>query len=340
MAAVMTGLFHWVHETGLGTASAGFVALGMVGLAVFSKRWWPMVASTLVWSIGGHLIMPARDSVAISLAHEGRQGRRLGQLGLVSTFAAIGGYGVVYVGTRFLHGNYPAIFWAGAVAGVLAVFLWLGVPQIGGHEERPRLVFKRRYSLFYWLSFFFGARKQVFITFGPWVLVRVFKQPAYVLAQLGTVGAVLGLVFQPWLGHMIDRHGERVVTMADACCLGMCCLGYGGSQYLIGERLGRPGLALAVVCFFFVADQMLFAVQMTRTTYLSKIIERQEDMTPSLSLGVSINHLVSMSLPTLGGVIWQRYGYQWVFVGAAGVAMMIFVAGSRIWTPQHPKAAA
>jgi MFS family permease len=149
---------------------------------------------------------------------------------------------------------------------------------------------------------------------------------------------VLGLFFQPWIGHLIDRYGERVVTMVDACCLAMCCLGYGGAQHLIGDRLGHPHLALAVVCFFFVADQMLFAVQMTRTTYLAKIIEGPEDMTPSLSLGVSINHLVSMSLPTLGGVIWQRYGYEWVFVGAVGVAMMIFWAASRIRTPDRPAA--
>jgi hypothetical protein len=332
MTAVMTGLFSFVRETGLGTASAGFVALGMVGLAVFSRRWWPMVGSTLVWSVGGHLIMPARDSVALSLAHAGRQGRRLGQLGMVSTFAAIGGYGVVYVGTRFLHGDYPGIFWAGAVAGVLAVGLWLGMPKIGGQEDRPRLVIKRRYWLFYLLSFFFGARKQVFITFGPWVLVRIFKQKAYVLAELGTVAALLGLFFQPWLGHLIDRFGERVVTMVDAVCLALVCLGYGLSQHLIGDRLGRPHLALAAVFLCFVLDQLLFAVQMTRTTYLAKIIERPEDLTPSLSLGVSINHLVSMSLPTLGGMIWERYGYEWVFLGAAVVAMMIFWAGSRIRT--------
>ncbi len=332
LTAVMTGLFFFIRETGLGAIAAGTVALGMAGIAVWSRRWWPMVASTLVWSIGGHLIMPVRDSVAISLARKGRQGRRLGQLGLVSTLATIGGFAVVYIGTKLLRSNYPSIFLVAALTSALAVVLWLAMPKIGGHEDRPRLVVKRRYSLFYALCLFFGARKQIFITFGPWVLVRIFKQPAYVFAQLNTVGALIGLFFQPWLGHLIDRFGERVVLVGEAVLMVVVSVGYGFSQHLFGDRWGLPGVALGAVMICFVMDQVLFAVGMARSTYLSKLAERPEDITPSLSLGVSINHIISMSLPALGGRIWDSYGYQWVFVGAAVVALLNIWVASRVRT--------
>ena len=332
LTAVMTGLFFFVRETSLGAVAAGAVALGMAGLAAWSRRWWPMVASTLVWSLGGHLIMPVRDSVALSLAREGRPGRRLGQLGLVSTLATIVGFAVVFVGTRLLHSNYPDIFVAAAIASGLAVLVWLAIPKIGGQEDRPRLVVKRKYRLFYVLCLLFGARKQVFITFGPWVLVRIFKQPAYVFAQLNAVGAVIGIFFQPWLGHLIDRFGERVVLMGEALLMVVVSVGYGFSQHFFEDRWGMPAVALGAVLVCFVLDQVLFAVGMARTTYLSKIAERPEDVTPSLSLGVSINHIVSMSLPTLGGFVWERYGYQWVFVGAAAVALLNIWVASRVRT--------
>lgn len=332
LTAVMTGLFFFIRETGLGAVAAGAVALGMAGIAVFSRRWWPMVASTFLWSVGGHLIMPVRDSVAISLAHEKRRGRRLGQLGVVSTLATIGGFAVVYVGTRLLRGDYPHIFTVGALASAVAVLLWLGMPRVGSQEDRPRLVVKHRYGLFYLLCLLFGARKQVFITFGPWVLVRIFKQPAYVLAQLNAIGAVIGVFFQPWLGHLIDRFGERFVLVAESLLMVVVSVGYGFAEYFLGRRLGWPVAALIFVCACFVTDQVLFAVGMARTTYMSKIAERPEDVTPSLSLGVSINHVVSMSLPTLGGFVWERFGYEWVFVGAAAVALANIWAASRVRT--------
>lgn len=332
LTAVMTGLLFMVRDTGLGAAAAGAVALGMAGLAAWSRRWWPMIASTLVWSVGTHLSMPVRDSVALGLAREGREGRRLGQLGVVATLATIGGFAIVYLGTRVLRSNYPSIFAAAAVAAGASVLFWLAMPRVGASVERPRLVVKRRYGLYYLLCLLFGARKQVFITFGPWVLVRVFRQPAYIFAQLNAVGAVLGIFFQPWLGHLIDRFGERALLVGEALLMVGVSVGYGFSQQLIGERWGWPGVALGVVFVCFVMDQVLFAVGMARTTYMSKIAERPEDITPSLSLGVSINHVVSMSLPTLGGFVWERFGYQWVFIGAAAVALANIWVASRVRT--------
>lgn len=330
LTAAMIGLFFFVADTGLGAMAAAAVALGMAGLALFGQQpwqWWPMVAATFVWSLGNHLIMPVRDSVALSLARNNQPGRRLGQLGAVATFATIGGFAVVYVGMRILDSNYAAIFAVGALSSGLAVIAWLAVPRLSPQPKRRRVVFKRHYWLFYVLCLLFGARKQLFITFGPWVLVRVFRRRPYVFAQLHTVGALIGIFFQPLLGNLIDRVGERIILMADAVLLIGVCLGYG-----FAHRLEHAALALAVVYICYVADQVLFAVGMARTTYLSKIVDRPEDLTPSLSLGVSINHVVSMSLPTLGGIVWDRFGHSWVFLGAAGIALLTLIFASLVRT--------
>ena len=317
LTAVMTGLFFFVADTGLGAVAAAAVALGMGAIALVGGQWWPMVGATLLWSIGTHLMMPVRDSVALGMAREGQQGRRLGQLGAMATLAAIGGYALVWLGERVLHWPYATLFAAGALVAGLSVVMWLVMPRLHAHPDRPRLVIKRRYWLFYVLSFLFGARKQIYITFGPWVLVRIFRQRPYVFAQLQTIGALVGVFFQPLLGRLIDRVGERFVLVGDAALVLLVSLAYG-----FAAKLGRPELGLVVACTGFVLDQVLFGVGMARTTYLAKIAERPEDLTPSLSLAVSINHLVSMSLPTLGGMVWDRFGYQWVFVGAAAVSLV------------------
>ena len=327
LTAAMTGLFFFISDVGLGGMAAAGAAVGLAGLALWSRRWWPMVAATFVWSAGAHLLMPVGDTVALDMAAEGKAGRRLGQVGLVVTLAALGGYALVWVGTRFSSNNYATIFGIGAAVAALAIIFWRLMPRLRHHEDRPRLVFKRRYRLFYMLQLLFGARKQVFITFGPWVLVRIFGQKAYVLAQLQGIGAVLGLFFKPFLGHLIDRVGERVILVGEAAFMIFVSLGYGFAQHFLGLRLG-----LWLVCLCFVMDQLLFAVGMARTTYLSKIAETPEDITPSLSLGVSINHIVSMSLPTLGGYAWERWGYEWVFVGAAAVAVINIFVAARVRT--------
>ena len=84
--------------------------------------------------------------------------------------------------------------------------------------------------------------------------------------------------------------------------------------------MGAWGVRLAYACF--VLDQMLFAVGMARTSYLKRIAVDPNDLTPTLSLGVSIDHAVSMSLPALGGLLWMRYGYPYVFAVAAAISVV------------------
>jgi len=85
---------------------------------------------------------------------------------------------------------------------------------------------------------------------------------------------------------------------------------------------------LAYACF--VLDQLLFATSMARTMYMNRIALRKDDVTPALSLGVSIDHAVSMTIPFLGGLVWMKLGYPAVFAGAAVIALLNMGAASRI----------
>ena len=330
LCALFAGLLFFTSETNIAGISALCVGAGLIGVAIWGGGWSAMMALMILWSVGSHLIMPVRSSISMDLAPDGKKGRRLGQIQGASIAASIVGYALIWVVMDLSPKNYRLIYIIGGVValGAAAVFFAMRMP--GAHLSRPKFIFRRRYWL-YLLAAFFGARKQIFITFGPWVLVQIFHQEANIFAELFMAGAVLGLVFQPALGRAIDRFGERKVLMVDAMLIFCICAGYG-----FADHLGNHRLALWLLYACFVADQLLFGVNMARDTYMSKIALKPEHVAPSLSLGITINHAVSMSVPSIGGLVWIRYGYSWVFVGAACVAVLMVIFTSMVRT-DRPK---
>jgi MFS family permease len=325
LTALFAGMLFFLPETMIAAFCAFAIGLGMIGIAIWGESWMWMITFMIVWSSGMHLMMPIRSSVTMCLADSSQKGRRLGQVAGAGVAATLVGCVIVWVGMKYLNSDYSQTFVVGGISAILggAVFAFMRLP--GAHLRRPSFVWNRKYWLFYVLAMLFGARKQIFITFGPWVLVKIFHQPAYIIAQLWIAAAVLGMFFNPLLGGIIDRFGERRVLVMDSIFVFMVCMGYGLS-HLIESR--HMALWLLYVCY--VTDHLLFGVNMARTTYLSKIVVKREDIAPTLSLGITINHAVSMSVPALGGIMWMKYGHSSVFMGAAVVAVVMLIFSSMV----------
>lgn len=326
-------LLVFAPETMMAAIAALAIGLGLLGVALFHDQWIPMLFFMTLWSIGAHLIMPVRSSLTMALADSGRKGQRLGQVHAWGTFGGILGCLAVWGFMKSLPGRYDAIFWIGGGAGLVAavVFFFMKVP--GLHLSRPRWVWNRKYHLFYVLQLLFGARKQIFITFGPWVLVKVFHQPVWIFAQLWIAAAVLGLFLQPALGRLIDRKGERFVLVMDGILTFAVCMGYA-----FAHRLPSQTTALVLLYGCLMADQLLFGTGMARDTWLSKIAVKPEDVSPTLSMGVTINHLVSMVIAVAGGSLWMAWGHTSVFLaaGAVAVLMTVFSMGIRVSRSSAP----
>ena len=114
----------------------------------------------------------------------------------------------------------------------------------------------------------------------------------------------------------------------DSVLILLVCLGYG-----FAHNLPNPTAALGLLYSCFVADNLLFGVNMARDTYLSKIVLKKDHLAPTLSLGISINHLVSMSIPALGGLMWIRYGHSSVFLATAGIAVLMGLFSTLVRIP-------
>jgi MFS family permease len=151
------------------------------------------------------------------------------------------------------------------------------------------------------------------------------------MALLYFIAATLGVVMRPLLGEVIDWLGERTVLAVDELLLLGVCLTYAFAGDLLSGRTVLFALYAA-----YVLDITLFALRVARTTYLKKIADDPADITPTISMGITIDHAVAMTLPILSGYIWEAYGFQWVFILAGMFAVIGFFVCLQIRTPDRP----
>ncbi|MGM0493115.1 MAG: MFS transporter [Armatimonadota bacterium] len=332
LVALLAGALFFMVENRVAALASIFTGVGMVGLGITDESWTQMIIFTVIWSVGQHVEMPMRSAIAMQLGTSRQQGRRLGQASAARVGANVLGAGAVWLIIAGMGHNYLLIFTIGGLVSVVGGIFYLRMKAQKQEHPRGKFVVKRRYTLYYVLCALYGARKQVFITFAPWVLVTIYGEPASTFAKLWIVASVIGVFFQQGLGDLIDSWGERRVLMADGAVVMVLCLGYA-----FANDIGLPaGWPVWVLYACYVLDQMLLGVENARSSYLAKIAERPEDVSPSLAMGISLNHTLSMAVPFIGGkYLWDVYGYEYVFIAAAGLSIVTIILASMVRTPTH-----
>ncbi|HET9914123.1 MAG TPA: MFS transporter [Anaerolineales bacterium] len=313
----------------LGAVTMILCTIGAALIGFASSSYWVMVIWLFIYSLGNHLFMPIASTIGMELAREGQDGRRLGQLNGIRNLAAVMGSFSVVLGFKYLGFTFQHTFTISAVLlSIAAALLFMMKPEPVA-EKRGFLQLHREYRLYYILNVLSGARKQLFITFAPWVLVSVLGQPTQIMATLFTIGGVIGILFQPLLGWSIDKFGERTVLASEAVILVFVCFGYGFAKFIL-----PADTAFLMVCACFLIDQMIFSVGMARATYMKKIAIQPDHIQPALTAAVTIDHIFSISAALLGGVVWNVFGFQYVFLFGAVIAVINFFTALRVRTPQ------
>jgi MFS family permease len=326
LVVVMAGILCALSVTRMGVVGAGIFAAGMAGMALLGESYWMMLTMMVVGSTGMHLLQPVGASIALGLSDEHNKGTRMGQMGAVGTAGTVLGAGVIWLMFDEAAPPYQLGFACVALLGLVCagVYAVMHIPHLS--QPRARLVFRKRFWLFYLLEFAFGARKQIFITFGPWVLIRVYGLPAAEIAGLLMAASIVGIVFKPLAGMAVDRFGERTIMVLDGLLLAVVCVGYGYALRITDT----PEDARLLACACFIADDLLFALGSARAVYLSRMTKSNETITSTLALGITVNHLASMTIPMVAGAIWVGFGYERVFLAAAALALSISALSSLV----------
>ncbi len=304
-------------------------AIGAVGMALLAPSSALVVFWIFIWSTGDHMNFALEGPLGLKLAKQGGEGRRLGQFGGAKNLGGLLGAGSVFLIARWLGDDYTVFFLVAAVLAAIAGINY-GRIETGRRDPAPRrFVWRREYHIFYAISALFGIRKQIFFVFGTWVLVDIHQVPVSTIATLMFLGSGLGVVLRPLLGDVIDWLGERTVLAADEIVLILVCL-----VYAFAGLIFPAGAVVWALYAAYVLDHTLFALRVARTTYLKKIAVDPADITPTMSVGLTIDHAVAMTLPIFSGWLWVNVGYQWVFVMAAAIALAGFFVCLRIRVPR------
>lgn len=328
LVVFVSALLWFLCSRRLGAVAMLLGAAGSLLVGLASASYGVMVIWLFIYSLGQHIFMPLSATIGMELAREGKTGQRLGQLNAVRNLATILGSFVVFLGFKYLGFTFQHTFALAAAAMVVAAILMFSMTPEKTGSPKMYLTLHREYRLYYLLAVLSGSRKQLFLTFAPWVLVTIFNQPTQIIATLLTIGGIIGILFQPFLGWTIDRLGERIVLASEAVLLVFVCFGYGFSKFLFPE-----GTAFLIVCACYLFDQMLMSVGMARSTYMKKTALDPAHVQPALTAAVTIDHIFSIAAALVGGLVWNAFGFQYVFLLGVFIALANLVAVLQVRVP-------
>lgn len=338
--------------------------VGLLFLGFLTPPYAIMLVFIFIHSLGGHIWYPLQDSIGMQLIRDDRQaGKTVGNYKAISTAFGMLASLIVFFGFRYNLFSFMTpvkyVFLLSAAIFFVAFLLliWLRRLQTSqpepqeADEENPqpetgetiplpvqpalqrtsrtgrmKFIFRWEYKYYYILAIVFGVQKQIMFVFAPWVLIELLNKKADSLAMLHIIASLIGIFFIPTLGRLLDRFGIRKMLYADALSFIVVYLLYGFfSAGFDTGFLARAGLPVIFVSALFIIDRMSMQMGMIRSLYLRNIALRPSDIGPTLTMGQSMDHIVSILCATLGGIVWSAWGPQYVFFLAALFSGVNFV---------------
>jgi len=305
------------------TLSALSILVLGIGVAItgFFPSFLGIAATTMLMSFGFHYYETTNQSLTLQYFDSSTAPLVLGSIRslIAATNIAVGA--LVFLMSLSL--DYRAMF---LVVGVLVVGVGIwGLRQNPvDHDlvpQRKQMVFRWKYRLFYFLTFMAGARRQIFIAFSVFLLVKVFGFSVQEVTVLFILNNIVGYFTSPLVGKAIVRFGERKVLTIEYGGMVLIFLGYAMTE----SRWVAAGL--------YVTDNLLFNFSMAIRTYFQKIADKQ-DIAPSMAVGFTINHIAAVVLPVIGGFLWV-VDYRIPFLVASGLSLISFIAVQWIPSRKH-----
>jgi hypothetical protein len=204
---------------------------------------------------------------------------------------------------------------------VCAIALW-GIIQNPAVSttvvQRKKMIFRKKYWLYYFLTFMSGARRQIFMAFAAFLMVKKFELTIQEITLLFVLNNIIGYFIAPLIGKSIIRFGERKVLTFEYIGLIVIFLGYA----VVTSKF--------IAASLYILDHVFFNFSIGISTFFQKIGD-PKDIASSMAVGFTINHIAAVFLPALGGFLWML-DYRIPFIAGACMALVSLLAVQKIRT--------
>jgi len=311
----------FIKEQRLAIVSLGITAVG-VAITGFFPQVIGLYLTTMLMSIGFHYYETVNQSLTLQWIDKKNTPHFLGRILSVKAMASLLAYAAVWVLMDFFEVTYQTTYLAFGGLGLLLTLVLAATfkqfPPLT--EQNKKFILRKRYWLYYLLTFFSGARRQIFVVFAGFLMVEKFHYSVAHISALFLINYLFNWLFAAKIGQLIGRFGERAVLTFEYSGLILLFIAYG--------LVENSTLAASL----YVIDHLFFAFAIAIKTYFQKIAN-PEDIAATAGISFSINHIAAVVIPVLLGLLWIT-DPAWVFYCGAGFAICSLALSLLI--PLHP----
>lgn len=301
----------FIKEHRLSALSILILGIGVSATGLFPS-YSGLLFTTLLMSFGFHYFETTNMSLTLQYFDKGTSPWVFGKQRSVASASNIAVGLLIYAMAFFL--NYTQIYLImGALIMVAAV--WGFTQNPADREITPQhknMILRKKYWLFYFLTFMAGARRQIFIAFSVLLMVQKFQYSVQEITLLFVLNNVINYFLSPLIGKWIIRFGERKVLSLEYGSLVIVFVAYAMTESKL------------IVALLYILDHIFFNFAIAIRTYFQKVGDPR-DIAPSMAVGFTINHIAAVFLPAIGGLLWI-VDYRIPFFGGAAMAMISLVA--------------
>jgi len=286
------------------------ISLAMLGLGVAATGFFPttygLYFTTVVMSLGFHYFEAIKQSLALQWLSTDEAPQMLGRLLSVAAITSLIVYGALWLLLEIVKVDFIWNFLiAGTVCVILAVVMWLGFPHYKSEtEQHSKLILRKRYWLYYGLTFLSGARRQIFMVFAAFLMVEKFGYSAAQVTLLFLINYTFNWLFAEKIGVLIRRIGERNSLSIEY--IGLIVV---FTSYAFVENA-------YIAAALYVIDHMFFALYIAMSTYFQKIAD-PADFASSAGVSFTINHIAAVIIPAALGLVWIHSNAAVFLIGTA-----------------------
>ncbi len=311
----------FMREQSLLVISLLLLGLGVAATAYHAVPSWIYVM-TLIMSIGFHYFETARRSLCLQYINKKDLPVFMGQLVSIKNFISLLIYTSIFLLLSLLSISYFHLFIIfGLMTVGIALFCYIYFPQLKHRTvQSNRFLLNRSYWLFYLLTLFKGARRQIFVVFSIFLMVEKFDTHIEEISIVFIANCLITTVFSPYVGKLINIFGERKILVIEY--FGLICV---FTLYAIIDNI-------YIVIVLYILDHVFFSMSFAIDTYLNKIVVKDE-ISSTVSIAFSIDHITAVFLPFLLGLVWLVDNSYVFFIGAFLAFISLFLS---LAIPRHP----